>query len=111
MGKPLRISHHPLLGEMNKKVISFTYNGEMLQGLEGEPIAVALLANHIRVLRRHEESGSARGLYCGIGHCMECRVQLIGKGQVRACLTPLQEGMEIREGSRLPNEITGRVDS
>nr|WP_131848032.1 (2Fe-2S)-binding protein [Baia soyae] len=96
---------------MDKKVISFTYNGEKLQGLEGEPIAVALLASHIRVLRRHEESGSARGLYCGIGHCMECRVQVQGKGQVRACLTPLQEGMEIQEGSRLPNAITGRVDS
>lgn len=106
--KQLRIENHPLFSRVEKKMISFTFNGKELQGFEGEPIAVALLANDIRILRRHEESGSVRGLYCAIGHCMECRVELLGKGQVRACLTPLEEGMEIIEGRQLFNAITGR---
>ncbi|WP_028776993.1 (2Fe-2S)-binding protein [Shimazuella kribbensis] len=104
----LRIVNHPLIKKGEQKRISFTFNGESLEGLEGEPIAAALLAHGIRILRRHEESGSNRGLYCAIGHCMECRVDVQGKGQVRACLTPIVEGMEVVEGKQLENKITGR---
>ncbi len=81
-----------------------------MEGFRGEPIAAALLANNVRLLRRHEESGSPRGFYCAIGHCMECRVGLDGKGPVRACITPLEPGMAITSGQQLPNEITGRND-
>ncbi|WP_246061754.1 (2Fe-2S)-binding protein [Paenibacillus oralis] len=105
-----RIIDHPILGpqKMPRKTVSFTFNGKELTGRQGEPIAAALLASGIRTLRRHEESGSPRGLYCAIGHCMECRLNVEGKGPVRACLTPLEAGMRISEGRRLPNEITGR---
>lgn len=105
-----RITFHPILGPQRKErePVSFTFNGRKLTGLQGEPIAAALLASGIRTLRRHEESGTARGLYCAIGHCMECRLNLEGRGLVRSCLTPLEEGMRITEGQQLPNEITGR---
>lgn len=105
-----RIVHHPILGSMSpaRETVRFTFNGEELSGLQGEPIAAALLASGIRTLRRHEETGTARGLYCGIGHCMECRLIVNGEGPVRSCLTPLAEGMRITEGPQLANEITGR---
>lgn len=105
-----RITFHPILGPQRKErePVSFTFNGRKLTGLQGEPIAAALLASGIRTLRRHEESGTARGLYCAIGHCMECRLNLEGRGLVRSCLTALEEGMRITEGQQLPNEITGR---
>ncbi|GIO54231.1 MULTISPECIES: 2Fe-2S iron-sulfur cluster-binding protein [Paenibacillus] len=105
-----RIENHPILGprKTKREPVDFTFNGEKWAGLKGEPIAAALLALGLRTLRRHEESGSPRGLYCSIGHCMECRVNVQGKGSVRACLTPLEAGMCISEGERLPNEITGR---
>lgn len=105
-----RIEHHPVLGvKPKRKLVAFTFNGIEMNGFLGEPIAAALLAGGVRTLRRHEESGSPRGFYCAIGHCMECRVHIEGQGEVRACLTPLEEGMNIREGMRLPNEITGRM--
>lgn len=105
-----RIIDHPILGPMKtpRETVSFTFNGKELTGRQGEPIAAALLASGIRTLRRHEESGSPRGLYCAIGHCMECRLNVDGTGPVRACLTSLEAGMRITEGRRLPNEITGR---
>lgn len=105
-----RIPFHPILGPQRKerKPVSFTFNGRKLTGVQGEPIAAALLATGIRTLRRHEETGSARGLYCAIGHCMECRLNVEGRGPVRSCLTPLEEGMRICEGLQLPNDITGR---
>ncbi|NHN32675.1 (2Fe-2S)-binding protein [Paenibacillus agricola] len=105
----LRIHNHPILGNKPENVtVSFSFNGRSLGGLQGECIAAALLANGIRILRRHEESGNPRGLYCAIGHCMECRVQVEGKGVLRSCLTPLENGMSITEGAQLSNEITGR---
>lgn len=104
-----RIRNHPILGPSPiRQKITFIFNGKKLEGFNGEPIASALMANGVRVLRRHEETGSPRGLYCAIGHCMECRVNLKGTGIVRACITPLKDGMEVTEGKQLSNEITGR---
>ncbi|MFC5469213.1 (2Fe-2S)-binding protein [Cohnella suwonensis] len=105
-----RIDDHPILGRKPlRETVSFTFNGKPMKGYRGEPLAAALLAAGIRTLRKHEESGSPRGLYCGIGHCMECRLSVQGKGIVRSCLTPLEDGMNVFEGQRLPNEITGRT--
>ncbi|WP_256761861.1 (2Fe-2S)-binding protein [Cohnella sp. WQ 127256] len=104
-----RIQEHPILGmKSNRDTVSFTFNGKPLTGYRGEPIAAALLAAGIRTLRKHEESGNPRGLYCAIGHCMECRLSVQGKGIVRSCLTPLEDGMTVLEGQQLANEITGR---
>lgn len=79
----------------NLKEVGFTFNGRQLSGLQGEPIAAALLANGIQTLRLHEKSGRPRGIYCGIGHCFECRVAVNGIPGIRACLTPLEGGMVI----------------
>jgi|SRR5690625_3679840 len=101
-----RVADHPILGKMkDKKKISFTFNDKTYQGLENESIAAALLANGIRVLRYHEESGSPRGIYCNIGHCYECRVFVNGKQGVRACLTPLKDGMVIESSGQLPAHV------
>ncbi|XID90302.1 (2Fe-2S)-binding protein [Paenibacillaceae bacterium WGS1546] len=105
-----RIDEHPILGRKTRREpAAFTFNGRPMTGFRGEAIAAALLAAGVRTLRRHEESGRPRGLYCAIGHCMECRLFVAGKGIVRACLTPLEDGMTVLEGQRLPNEITGRA--
>lgn len=97
----MRITNHPVLGELQKgKTISFTFDGKKYEGVEGDTIASALLANCIRTLRVHEETGTPRGIYCNIGHCFECRVTVNGKEGVRACITPLEEGMVIERGKR-----------
>ncbi len=78
-----------------REEITFTFNGRELKGYAGEPIASALLANGIRTIRHHEKSGRPRGIYCGIGHCYECRVIVDGIPGVRACITPLKAGMTV----------------
>lgn len=103
MEKENRIVHHPILGDMtDRKQVTFTFNQKVFEGFEGETIAAALLANGVRTLRLQEESGSPRGIYCNIGHCYECRVTVDGKIGVRACLTAIHEGMDVRSGERLP---------
>lgn len=98
-----RIVDHPILGKIKeRKVISFSFDGKKYTGYEGDTIASALLANGIRKLRVHEESGNPRGIYCNIGHCFECRLTVDQEPGVRACLTQLQENMVIESGKRLP---------
>ena len=40
-----RITEHPILGVPQKgRLVNFTYDGQKIQGYEGEPIAAALKA-------------------------------------------------------------------
>ncbi|MFZ5633219.1 MAG: (2Fe-2S)-binding protein [Bacillota bacterium] len=82
-----------------RKEVTFTFNGRELKGYAGEPIAAALLANGVRTLGYREKSGRPRGIYCGIGHCYECRVTVNGIPGTRACLTPLEDGMAVLSGA------------
>lgn len=101
-----RILSHPVLGKLNMdKLVVFTFDGEKYQGRDGEPIAAALLANGIRVLRKHEETSANRGIYCNIGHCFECRLTIDDQQGIRACLTPLRENMNIESGRTLENPV------
>lgn len=101
-----RILDHPVLGALEPdQTVTFTFNGIKYEGRDGEPIAAALLASGIRTLRHHEESGTPRGIYCNIGHCFECRVDVDGHQGVRACLTPVREGMVINGGGALPAPV------
>ncbi|MEP9819823.1 MULTISPECIES: (2Fe-2S)-binding protein [Staphylococcus] len=90
-----RITDHPILGKLeNQKKVNFTFDNTRIEAFEGDTIASALLAAGYRKIREHEESGNARGIYCNIGHCFECRVQLNDK-VVRACITSVQEGISV----------------
>lgn len=88
----MRISGHPILEDLPEEPVSFTFNGRSYVARRGEPVAAALLAEGVRVLRRSAVLGEARGIYCGIGHCYECRVWLNDDTLVRACLTPVEDG-------------------
>ncbi|EWH21093.1 (2Fe-2S)-binding protein [Bacillus haynesii] len=97
-----RILAHPILGKIeDHHYVSFTFNHKIYQGLGNESLAAALLANGVRTLRHHEESGSPRGFYCNIGHCYECRVTVDGQKGFRACLTPIKEGMVVESSGQL----------
>lgn len=101
-----RIENHPILGGLEKrKKVTFQFDGKSYEGYEGDTIAAALLANGIRTLRKHEESGNPRGIYCNIGHCYECRVTVDGETNVRACLTPIKENMVVESGKVQPSPL------
>lgn len=85
------------------QAVTITVDGVPLQAYLGETIAGALLANGQRAWRR-TESGKPRGLFCGMGICFDCLVTVDGVSNVRACITPVSDGMVIetkgpREGS------------
>jgi len=101
----MRNREHPVLGKLDRKTINFTFNGKRLQGCEGDSIASALLANGIRTIRHDLATREPRGIFCGIGHCYECRVNVKDEGNARACITPIAENMTIESTRGEDNEI------
>jgi D-hydroxyproline dehydrogenase subunit gamma len=74
--------------------VRFQLDGEPLLAHEGESLAAALWAAGRRVLRHTAREGSPRGLYCGMGVCFECVLEVDGR-VVRACLEPVREGASV----------------
>jgi D-hydroxyproline dehydrogenase subunit gamma len=68
-------------------------DGSPVRCFEGETIATAVLSR-----RRWVSSDAQRlhGLWCGIGTCFECVVFVDGIPGVRACMTSVRGGMEVR---------------
>jgi predicted molibdopterin-dependent oxidoreductase YjgC len=90
-----RIKNHPILPPAAKKTVDFLFEGQRLSGLEGEPIAAALIANGIDVFRTTENNKEPRFLFCGIGQCNDCVVIVDGRANIRSCVTPLKAGMSV----------------
>ena len=73
----------------------FHFEGRELTAYPGETVAGALLAAGVRTLRRAEQGGDGRGLFCGMGICFECRMVIDGLPNRRACMTQVTPGMRI----------------
>jgi len=90
----MRITSHPILGCIEQqREVTFTFDGKALPGFEGEPVAAALKAAGVAVHRYTKKTHSPRGIFCAIGRCTDCVMVINGKPNVRACVTPLEEGM------------------
>lgn len=91
----LHISEHPIVEYPERESVSFTFDGQPMTGLAGQPIAAALLDHGIHVFRHTHKSAAPRSLFCGIGQCNDCVVVVNGRPNVRSCVTSLEEGMAI----------------
>lgn len=92
----MRITAHPILGEIRiGRLVTFYYDGKTLEGYEGEPISAALKAAGVMV-HRYTKKDSPRGIFCAIGRCTDCVMVVDGKPNVRTCVTPLMEGMNVQ---------------
>ena len=92
-----RITEHPILCVPAKgRLGSFTYDGQKLQGYEGEPIAMALKAAGVAVHRFTAKKHQPRGIFCAIGRCTDCVMVVDGVPNIRTCMTPLAEGMSVQ---------------
>jgi predicted molibdopterin-dependent oxidoreductase YjgC len=80
-----------------RQPLTITVDGELVQAFAGESVATVLLALGKRTFR-HTEHSTPRGLFCGMGVCFDCLVTVDGVDNVRACMTPVAEGMEIGAG-------------
>ena len=70
-------------------------DGRPVPASPGQTIAEAMLASGLRTCRS-TRSGSARGVFCGMGICYECRMIVDGIPNTRTCMTPAVPGSCIR---------------
>jgi aerobic-type carbon monoxide dehydrogenase small subunit (CoxS/CutS family) len=93
----MRIAAHPILEPLPAAAaVTFRFDGRDVEGREGEPIAVALLAAGVRIFRTMPRFGDVRGGYCMVGRCTDCMVVVDGVPSVRACVTPVKAGLDVR---------------
>ncbi len=96
-----RITRHPVLDIPEKKEVAFTFNRRRLKGFQGEMIASALIAAGIHIFGHHPRDHSPQGIFCANGQCSQCLVMADGL-PVKACMTPLDDGMRIESIEGLP---------
>ncbi len=92
----MRLSQHPILDFPSGREVVFTFDGREVTGIEGEPIAAALHAAGVKVLRHSPRLGRARGFFCAIGTCSSCLMTVDGVPNVRVCTEPLKDGMVVQ---------------
>ena len=82
--------------------LSFVVDGRPVTAFEGETLASAMIEGNARVFRL-DSSGKPRGLFCNMGVCSECLVDVASDGlptrRVRACITAAAAGMIVSTGS------------
>ena len=100
-----RVDAHPILRDLSvPPLVTFTFDGYLVQGREGEPIAASLIAAGFRILRTMPRFGGARGGFCMTGRCTDCMVVVDGVPNVRACITPVAADISVRTQRGLGDE-------
>lgn len=73
--------------------VRLTVNGQLVEVPDGASVAAAVA--HVTLHFRRSVRDTPRAPLCGMGVCFECRVTVDGVAHVRACLTPVNEGMQV----------------
>lgn len=93
----MRIENHPILGPLPEaETLTLLVDGKPLLARRGETVAAALAAHGIRSFRHTAKGHQPRGIFCGIGQCTDCAMEVNGVPNVRVCVTLAEDGMEIR---------------
>ena len=82
------------LARIDHASIAFTLDGMACEGRAGDTVLTAILC-HAERLRGSDFSGEPRAGFCQMGACQDCWVQLDNGERLRACATPLAQGMRI----------------
>jgi predicted molibdopterin-dependent oxidoreductase YjgC len=75
--------------------LTLQVDGKPVPARRGQTVAAAMLAAGQRVLRHTRRTGKPRGLFCAMGVCFDCVMTINGKVGVRACMTKVEDGMQV----------------
>lgn len=85
------------LGERARRPVRLEVDGAAIEALEGDMLMVALLTSWTR-LRESEFGDGPRAGFCLMGACQDCWVWTAEGARLRACTTPVSDGMRIVTG-------------
>jgi sarcosine oxidase subunit alpha len=98
-----RLTNHPYLAIDRGRTVFFRVNGKPLSAHEGETIGAALHAAGVKIFSRSVKYHRPRGLFCLAGNCANCLLQVDGVPNVRACIEPVRDGMEVQTQTGWPS--------
>ena len=75
--------------------IRFRFDGQEVIARPGDTLAAALAESGFARFHR-TPAGSDRGIFCGMGVCQDCLVEVDGQRSQRACMTHARDGIEVR---------------
>ncbi|PTE06898.1 2Fe-2S iron-sulfur cluster-binding protein, partial [Mesorhizobium helmanticense] len=75
--------------------ITIDFEGARVEARAGESLAAALTAHGVNVFRT-TRCAAERGLFCGMGVCQDCLVEVDGKPNQRACMTKVDRPLTVR---------------
>lgn len=81
---------------MGPDPVRFSFDGSPLEAPRGMTVGGALLANGIVSWHRTPPDDRPRGIFCGVGVCFDCLVDVGDRRAVRACLVLARDGDEVR---------------
>ena len=74
--------------------VTLSFDGTPILATAGDSVLAALLENGALV-RRLEFGSEPRAGFCLMGACQDCWVWSAAGGRIRACTTPVSEGLEL----------------
>ncbi|MDP8223504.1 MAG: 2Fe-2S iron-sulfur cluster-binding protein [Candidatus Lernaella stagnicola] len=94
-------------GEFDRgQPVTLRFEGHDLRAFSKESVAVALLANNVRVASRSLKYHRPRGAFCLSGRCMSCLARVDGVPNVRTCHVRCRDGMTVVRENSLPGAST-----
>jgi NADPH-dependent 2,4-dienoyl-CoA reductase/sulfur reductase-like enzyme len=82
--------------------VKITFAGAPVQARATDTVASTLVAAG-ELACRETLDGDTRGLFCGMGVCQECLVAVDGEPGMRACMTPVRDGMTVERQPARPD--------
>lgn len=87
------------MAEKERARVNYFIDGQPATGLLGDTLLTAVMLA-ARLAREVAVVHAPRGGFCLMGACQDCWVQLEDGPRVRACSTPLADGMRVLTQSR-----------
>ena len=84
-----------MTGEENGRRVTIVVDDREYVVRGGTTVAIALLELGVSAFRR-SVNGEPRAPVCGMGICYECRVEIDGVAERRACMVPVENGLLVR---------------
>jgi len=92
----MRLIKHPIIEFQRGKKIKFFFEGKEINAYQGETVAAALIASGIKVFKYSKKYKRPRGLFCAIGKCSSCLVEINGIPNQMACVRLVEEGINVK---------------
>ena len=83
------------VAETDRPPVTIMVDGIAVPALAGDTLLVAVLANG-RAVRESEFGDGRRAGFCWMGACQDCWMWTDAGDRVRACTTPVEDGMAVR---------------